>query len=468
MTERPLDASTAAQSIPRQRILVDTSRLRLLKQPTGIPRVASKYLEYGHAFAIERGVALVPIEIRRGGHIQKRRLAGLVPVDPVGMPVKTLLEVVRYFVRIAVAAVNLLHAIAPLSFLKSASRWCAGLTIGARGRLAHEYVDPGPGDILFCPGYWHDIDDAVYADMKARGAEIVLLLHDILPVTQPAFYPFPWRQIFEKRLARSLDTASHYYCVSNSTRAELLTFAARHGKTVRASVAYNGFEPAPCATVSVTNASLIARRPWLIVGTLEPKKMHKEAITTFESLWDTGYERPLVIIGGRGWMAEDIVDAVETSRWFGDRLFWLSTLGDAELAAFYSGAHALLFASVAEGFGLPLLEAASHGVPVLARKTAPSLEILNGFGRFFIGMEDVSAAILALEDEEIHSLARQSISTLGWFDWRTVVEAVIDDVLKPPGSRRVGLDLLDPRLVRPLFCDGPAPLSVPATTGALI
>jgi len=114
VTERPVDASTAAQSVTRQRILVDTSRLRLLKQPTGIPRVVSKYLEYGHAFARKRGVPLVPIEIKRRGHFQKRRLAGLVPVDRAGIPAKALLEVVRYFVRIAVAVVNLLHVIVPL------------------------------------------------------------------------------------------------------------------------------------------------------------------------------------------------------------------------------------------------------------------------------------------------------------------------------------------------------------------
>jgi hypothetical protein len=79
---------------------------------------------------------------------------------------------------------------------------------------------------------------------------------------------------------------------------------------------------------------------------------------------------PLLIIGPRGWVCDDIVDIFETSSCLGDRLFWLDTVGDEELGTFYRAAHTVLFALYVERFGSPLLEAASHGLPILVAKEA--------------------------------------------------------------------------------------------------
>ena len=285
-----------------------------------------------------------------------RPLPALLPVTRPAAVRKVLFELVRYFLRIGVALTDLIGAVVPIRFLKSTAAWVQGLITPARHRILGERIVPGAGDIVFCPGYWHDTDASVYEGMRARGVDVVLLLHDILPVTRSEFYPSPWRGIFAERLVRSLDFASHFYCVSRQTRAELETFAFAHGKQIRSSVAPNGFErPAPAVAAS-GHAPLIGRRPWLMVGTIEPKKGHREAIAVFEALWTNGYERPLAIIGSRGWLGDAIIDAIETSPWSGRNLFWLSTVEDDQLGVMYAGAHALLFASWAEGFGLPLLE----------------------------------------------------------------------------------------------------------------
>ena len=69
-----------------------------------------------------------------------------------------------------------------------------GLITQAHHRILGERIVPGAGDIVFCPGYWHDSEASVYEGMRARGVDVVLLLHDILPVTRAEFNPSPWRE----------------------------------------------------------------------------------------------------------------------------------------------------------------------------------------------------------------------------------------------------------------------------------
>lgn len=460
MDVSPLRAVSDGPGTTIRRIIVDCSHISPDPTPTGIPRVVEKYVTHGRAVAAAAGVEILAVEVAPDGifHVRKEDPAQAVPVrQDIPKRGKILLEVLRYVSRVLKEAAGLLAALVPAKAVKRAvqrfSTWCAELVPNTRKRFERqrelgEAVVPGPGDVLFAPGYWHEMDMEVYAAARDAGAEVVFLVHDILPVTLPTFYEYPWRWDFAKRLARSFDIVSHYYCISAYTLAEVSTFAAWHRKAVTGSIAYNGFDPAPVrvgsrlARLEEHAATLLAQQPWLMVGTLEPKKGHRDAVGTFEMLWDAGYERPLVVIGRRGWMSEEPVDVIRASPWYGRKLFWLDDIDDAGLAAFYDRSHALLFGSLAEGFGLPVLEAASHHMAVLARDTAVAREILGEDGFYFTDRIDLAAGIEALEVPGRREAERARMAALKWYRWATVVERVTLDILRGQGHRAEGATLL--------------------------
>jgi glycosyltransferase involved in cell wall biosynthesis len=464
-----------------RRVLIDCSLSRFNEQPTGIPRVMLNYLRHGQDFGRRHGIAVIPVELAPNGRFRVR----VVTVDKpnrraIGSPRPVLLlaakiglELLRYITRIVMAFLGLLSAMLPFRAVVGATKALSLRTPGflswAREGIEYirgaEYVDGRPGDVLLSPNCGHEVDPSAYDAFRARGGEIVSVVHDILPATLPSFHAYPWRWRFEQKLSRSLDYVGHFYCISKQTLQDLSDYAARRGKTIRASVAYNGFEPletrCPDATACATHAALLERRPWLMVGTLEPKKGYLEALAAFEALWAAGYQRPLTLIGRCGWMFDEIVENIEASPWRGKRLFWLDRADDEELASFYRNSHALLFASLAEGFGIPLLEAASHGLPIIARDTPTSREILGARGTYFTTNQDLTRSVMSLENSAVYASTLDRLSGLQWFDWHAVIDSVMIDILRPPTQRRTGPNLLECSLMRPV-CQAPRRLFVGA------
>lgn len=447
-----------------RRIIVDCSHIAPHPAPTGIPRVVMNYVEHGTPVAARAGVEVLCAEAGPDG-FHLRDLGPIAAAEvrarkPIGLKLK--LEAARYGARLLAALARLAAALVPARGVRRAMAQLEAFSLdmvpamqrrrAVRRSPPGRRLELGPGDILFCPGYWHDTETSAYARARAAGAEVVFLVHDILPVTMPAHYVYPWRQEFEARLSASLDVVSHYYCISGETLRSLKAHAAWQGHSPRASIAYNGFDPEPPAHGEVPAAldAVLAEAPWLMVGTLEPKKGHEDAIAVFSHLWSAGYARPLVLIGRRGWMSEPIRDIIQTSPWLGTRLFWFDGLDDGAVAAAYRKAHALLFASEAEGFGLPLLEAVSHGVPVVTRDIAVAREVLGEGDFYFKGRAGLIAALTALESPVRRAAVRERQARIAWWDWASVAEAVVTDLMRAPDARGVGEVVLDPSRRRPV------------------
>lgn len=458
MTE--LEAGRAPARV--RRIIVDCSHITPHPAPTGIPRVVMKYAQLGAPVAARQNVSLLCAQYV-DGHFRRRavdafttRQAGR--AGKPGMGFKLLLETTRYVSRVLRHATALLAAVVPARplrrFAEAVAEWSLELVPALRRRAAGrqpagEVLKLGPGDILFCPGYWHDMDAQVYRDAHEQGAEVVFVIHDILPITMPTHYQYPWRRHFDERLSASFGLVGHYYCISRHTLAEVSAHAAWQGREVRASVAYNGFDPQPPAPPANPAdeprgevGAVLDRAPWLMVGTLEPKKGHADAIAAFTQMWERGYQRPLLLLGRHGWMSEPIIDSIKTSPWLGQRLFWFEGVDDATVAAAYRRAHALLFASQAEGFGLPLLEAVAHGTPILVRDMPVSREVMGPGDFYFSDRRTLIAAVQGLEAPERRAAIAARQGELEWYGWPDVVEATVTDLMRRPGTRRLGMELL--------------------------
>lgn len=108
-----------------------------------------------------------------------------------------------------------------------------------------------------------------------------------------------------------------------------------------------------------------ARPTILMVGTIEPRKNHLAVLAAMPLILEQVPDAELVIIGRAGWRSDDIVASIRSAEAAGWAC-WRAAATDADLARAYTEAAVFLYPSWYEGFGLPVLEAMSHGLPVVA------------------------------------------------------------------------------------------------------
>jgi alpha-1,2-rhamnosyltransferase len=316
-------------------------------------------------------------------------------------------------------------------------------------RLAAETdrIRPRDGDVLFTPAYWHDVDPAIYHAIRSAGTKIVVLVHDILPILFHRFYHAPWCHEFKANVTAAFGYADAFFCVSDSTRSALIEFGTRQKQKIPPTMtAYNGFEPLVHREVLETpvfkeNRFFLLRkntqeafcghfRPFIMVGTIEPKKGHFPTIRCFEAIWRAGHPRNLVIIGHRGWLEQPIIDAIQGSAYYEERLFWFSDFDDFDLAQAYSRSHALILSSFGEGFGIPMIEASYFGKPTIALDTPIAREVLGPSDLFFRDGETLIDCIIKLEDRVRYQAACARASALSWGSWDEYTPRVLDELAK--------------------------------------
>ena len=208
---------------------------------------------------------------------------------------------------------------------------------------------------------------------RKRGSNIVIL-HDILPLVYPGlFHPDNVRNVeiwFDKIVLNS----DAVVAVSKSVAEEFLAFVAANKKPINPSLRVGwqnlgaDFEIDPEQAVSDQVAAICSSAPpfFLSVSTLEPKKGYTIALDAMDRLWERGVNVRYVIVGRYGWNARALVQRIVSHPEYNRRLFWRGEVNEPDLRHLYKNAHSLIFASVAEGFGLPLVEAAHFGLPVIA------------------------------------------------------------------------------------------------------
>jgi glycosyltransferase involved in cell wall biosynthesis len=138
-----------------------------------------------------------------------------------------------------------------------------------------------------------------------------------------------------------------------------------------------------------------SKTSFLTVGTLEPRKGHLQTLAAFELLWAQQIDVNLVIVGKKGWMVDALAERINTHAELGKRLFWLDGISDEFLDGIYKASACLISASEGEGFGLPLIEAAKQGIPILARDLPVFREVAGEHASYFVGLsaEDLSVAV---------------------------------------------------------------------------
>ncbi|WP_346799146.1 glycosyltransferase [Halomonas sp. Bachu 37] len=122
---------------------------------------------------------------------------------------------------------------------------------------------------------------------------------------------------------------------------------------------------------------------WLMVGTVEPRKGHRQVLDALEQCWAEGEPFNLVIVGKQGWDVEALMARIKRHPQRQKRLFWMQGVSDTLLDTLYQRSDALIAASYGEGFGLPLIEAAHHGIDIFARDIPVFREVAGEYADYF-------------------------------------------------------------------------------------
>jgi FkbM family methyltransferase len=166
-----------------------------------------------------------------------------------------------------------------------------------------------------------------------------------------------------------------------------------------------------------------------MVGSVEPRKGYAETLDAAEKVWAAGSDFTLAIVGKTGWMVEALTARIRKHPELNKRLFWFEGCSDSTLAALYREADGLLLASEGEGFGLPLIEAAHYGLPILVRDLPVFREVGGDHARYFSG--DLAAALTAWLGELAAGTAPASTG-LPYLSWQESARQLAERLLPAP------------------------------------
>ena len=213
---------------------------------------------------------------------------------------------------------------------------------------------------------------------RVSASKSTVLLHDLLPLTHPQFC----RPESEDKATRMLQVVSRYadrvVHTTSSTCSSNKTYLAKAGRCPPGIVAPLGVGRP--RTTCLRSPSF--QDPYFIaIGTLEPRKNIGFLLDLWEAIDQSSEaELPtLVIAGARGWEYPAFFTRLTGHTLFENKIHWIDAADDDQVTALLSGARGLLFPSHAEGLGLPPLEAARAGVPVVCQELQPLSELLGDY-----------------------------------------------------------------------------------------
>ena len=268
----------------------------------------------------------------------------------------------------------------------------------------------------------------VYTQLKKKGVDITGIVYDILPILNRQFFPAETYDGHLRWLLAIAEASEKLVCISEAVADETEQFLGANldpcaipeidwfhlGADISQSGASEGWH----GMHDALEHQLECTTSFLMVGTIEPRKGHKQAIDAIKQLLDQGQSVTLVIVGKRGWMVDAVVKDLESNAYRDQGIHWLTGVSDEYLQHLYTRCDCLIAASEGEGFGLPLIEAAMQNLPIIARDIPVFQEVAGESAFYFRGKTPTELAS-AIQDwitafkKDIHPRSEK----MSWLSW---------------------------------------------------
>ena len=323
--------------------------------------------------------------------------------------------------------------------------------------LADSPIDVDEGDIfLGLDHFAHGVTEAaragLYSEMKRMGASVSFVVYDILPIKMPELFPPISTVIHNAWLEAVASVADQLICISQAVADDVAAWLKENCHSRADSVEVSSWHlgadigsSAPTRGVPEDGSRILktirSHSSFLMVGTIEPRKGYSQVVDAFERLWASGSEEILVIVGTEGWKdvpreaarsLPQLLTRLRNHPELGNRLIWLEKVSDEFLEQIYAAVSALIAASEGEGFGLPLIEAAQHKVPIIVRDIPVFREVAGDHAFYFDGKTDTELAAsirswIQLRKEDKHPKSDH----MPWLSWAESADQLLNAILRP-------------------------------------
>jgi glycosyltransferase involved in cell wall biosynthesis len=298
--------------------------------------------------------------------------------------------------------------------------------------LQDEPIDYAAGDVFLGLDLQPQVvpaQRAFYQALRRQGVKVEFVVYDLLCVLMPQYFVpgaavgfTPWLEVVAE--------SDGVVCISKAVARELDDWVGKNGPVRQRPFKIDWFHLGAEFDHShptqglphdkeASLAQLQSRPTFLMVGTIEPRKGHTQVLDAFEQLWQSAVDVNLVIVGKQGWLVERLIERLHAHPKRENRLFWLEGISDEYLEKLYAVSACLIAASYGEGFGLPLIEAAQHKLPIIARDISVFREVAGDHAYYFDSKDsdDLVVAIknwLALYEKGNHPTSDK----MPWLTWK--------------------------------------------------
>lgn len=259
------------------------------------------------------------------------------------------------------------------------------------------------------------------APIRAGGMPLVVTVHDLLPLRHPELFTRQTRA-HTRLYAPFVRKATRLIVPSQYTRAEAIELLRipPDRVTVIPMARAQRFSPRMVDRDALAAEFGIGGRYVLAAGTLEPRKNLVTVLRAFRRIAEAFPDVDLVVAGGRGWRNEAFEAELGGAR-AADRVRLTGFVSDERLVDLYAGAACFVFPSLAEGFGLPPLEAMACGTPVVVGDRTALPEV-TGDAALLVDPQDFEAiaaqVVRVLEDAQLaERLSKAGLERARSFTW---------------------------------------------------
>ena len=242
---------------------------------------------------------------------------------------------------------------------------------------------------------YHGLSNELPVGIHRTGIRSVVTIHDLIFLRYPQYYHWLDRIIYNYKFRYACRKADRIVAVSECTKRDIVKFYGISPDKI--DVVYQGCDPVFAQPVSaeakarVREAYHLPDQFILSVGTIEERKNLLLAVKAVEQLGDVH----LVAVGKSTAYADKVKEYIETHG-LSDRIHIIHNLKFGDLPVLYHMAEAFVYPSRFEGFGIPIVEALSAGVPVIAA-TGSCLEEAGGPRSLYVGPDDVAGMAAAMK-----------------------------------------------------------------------
>ena len=256
----------------------------------------------------------------------------------------------------------------------------------------------------------------------------IVTVYDLSFLHYPEAFPRLQQLYLATQTRRSCRRARRIITISESSRQDVVRFF--RVPEQRVDVVYPGVDAAfrphsPAELAAFRQAKGLPERYFVHVGTLQPRKNIPVLLEAL-ALLDRP-DIPLYLVGGKGWLYEKIFAQVKALN-LEDRVVFTGFVPEAEVPLWNAGATALIFPSIYEGFGMPVVQAMACGAPVIASDVS-SIPEAAGDAALLFGPQDVTTlathmATVLDRPDVVATMVARGYRQAAQFSWLAAGEAL--------------------------------------------